>query len=328
MRRREFITLVGGATAAWPIAARAQQTAMPVVGYLEPGTPEGSTDTVAAFRKGLSEAGFDEGRNVTLEYRWGHNDPSRMPELTADLVRRRVAIIAALGSTAAALEAKAATTTVPIVFTGGADPVQIGLVASLHRPGGNVTGLTSMNAELMPKRLGLLQELLPKAARFAALADFANNPTTESSVTALRAAGSAMGRQIEVFYASSNREIDTAFARLVQERVDALLILPLAFFGNRRVQLVTLAVHHRVPAIYFQRAFVEAGGLMSYGTSLWDRDRQAGIYVGRILKGEKPADLPVLQPTKFEFVINRQTARLLNIDFPSTLLALADEVIE
>jgi putative tryptophan/tyrosine transport system substrate-binding protein len=185
-----------------------------------------------------------------------------------------------------------------------------------------------MNAELMPKRLGLLHELLPRAARFAALADFANNPTTESSVTALRAAGSTIGRQVEVFYASSNREIETAFARLVQERVDALLIVPLAFFGNRRVQLVTLAVHHRVPAIYFQRAFVEAGGLMSYGTSLSDRDRHAGIYVGRILKGEKPGDLPVVQPTKFELVINLQAARLLGIEVPASLLALADEVIE
>jgi putative ABC transport system substrate-binding protein len=249
-------------------------------------------------------------------------------ELAADLVRRRVAVIAALGSMVAALEAKAATTTVPIVFTGGADPVTIGLVESLHRPGGNVTGLTSMNAELMPKRLGLLHELLPRATRFAALADFPNNPTTESSVTALRAAGSAIGRQVEVFYASSNREIDTAFARLVQERVDALLILPLAFFGNRRVQLVTLAVHHRVPAIYFQRAFVETGGLMSYGTSLSDRDRQAGVYVGRILKGEKPGDLPVLQPAKFELVINLQASRLLGIEVPASLLALADEVIE
>ena len=327
MQRREFITLLGASAAAWPIAVRAQQAAMPVIGYLNPGSPEISPHLVAAFRKGLGEAGYVEGRNVAIEFRWSQNENDRLPELAADLVRRRVAVIAAPGSTPAALAAKAATTTIPIVFGGGAAPVQVGLVASLNRPGGNLTGVTSMSGEIGAKRLGLLHELLPRAARFAVLVN-PNNPIVETMTTDLQAATVAIGRQIDILTASTNREIDMAFATLVQKRADALLVTPDTFFINRRVQLVTLAARDRVPAIYWQREFAEAGGLMSYGPNFLDQYRQVGIYTGRVLKGEKPADLPVMQPTKFEFVINLQTAKLLGITVPPTLLALADEVIE
>jgi putative ABC transport system substrate-binding protein len=327
MRRREFITLLGGGAALWPLAARSQQPAMPVVGYLYVGSPEASPHLVAAFRKGLSEMGYVEGRNVATEYRFAHNDNARLPELAADLVRSRVAVIATPGGLPAALAAKAATTTIPIVFYTAIDPVQVGLVASLNRPGGNVTGFTSMNAELGGKRLGLLHELLPRSARFAVLVD-PNSPQTESIIKDLQAAAAGIGRQLEVLTAGTNREIDTAFANLVQKQADALLVTPSTLFNNRRVQLATLAAHYRLPAIYAWRESAEAGGLMSYGTNNADQFRQVGIYVSRILKGDKPADLPVQQPTRFEFVINLQTARTLGIDIPPILLAIADEVIE
>jgi putative tryptophan/tyrosine transport system substrate-binding protein len=333
MRRRGFITLLGGAAATWPLAGRAQQRAMPVIGYLDPRSPEPNAKRLEAFRKGLSETGFVEGRNVAIEFRWGHGDFARLPELVSDLVRRRVAVIAVPSSNAAVRTAKGATTTIPVIFSTDSDPVQAGLVASLNRPGGNVTGLTSMDGELVPKRLGLLQETLPVAARVAVLV-FRNNfsvtePVAENPLlVALQEAASRIGTQIETFYAGTDREIDTAFASLVQKRADALLVLPFVFFINRRVQLATLAAYHRVPAIYSHREIAEAGGLMSYGANQTDLLRQLGVYTGRVLKGAKPADLPVMQPTKFEFVINLQTARMLGLTVPPTLLAIADEVIE
>jgi putative ABC transport system substrate-binding protein len=323
--RREFITLLGGATA-WPLAARAQQPPMPVIGYLATDSPEAMTHRLAAFRKGLSETGYVEGHNVAIEFRWAQGY-DRLPEFAADLVRRRVAVIATPGSTPSALAAKAATTTIPIVFSTGIDPVKSGLAASLNRPGGNATGVTSMTGALGPKQLGLLQELLPGATRFAVLAN-ANNAITDSLIKDLQSAALATGRQIGVFNANSNRDIDTVFSSLVQKPVNALVVAPDPLFGNRHVQLVLAAMYHRVPAIYFSREFVEAGGLMSYGTSQIDIYRQAGIYVGRVLKGENPAELPIAQATKFEFVINLQTAKTLGLEVPANLLALADEVIE
>jgi putative tryptophan/tyrosine transport system substrate-binding protein len=327
MRRREFIALLGGAAAPWPITARAQQPRMPVVGFLHSLSPESVSNRVAAFRKGLSEAGYVEGRNVAIEYRWGQDDNARLPELAAELVRRGVTVIATPGSLPATLAAKAATTTIPIVFETASDPVQAGLVLSLNRPGGNVTGIASMNVELGAKRLGLLHELLPRAARFAVLVN-PNETHAEIVIRDTRAAAATIGRQIEAFFASTNREIDTAFASLVQKRCDAVLVSPHPIFTNRRAQLVTLAAHHRMPAIYSAREYAEIGGLMTYGTSLTEAYRQTGIYTGRVLKGEKPADLPVMQPTKFEFVINLQTAKLHGIEVPPGLLAIADEVIE
>ena len=326
MRRRDFITLLGGAAAAWPLAARAQQPAMPVIGYLDGGSPETSAQVVAAIRKGLSETGYVEGRNVAIEYRWAEANYDRLPALASDLALRQVAVIVAMG-TPSAFAAKAATSSIPVIFGGGVDPVQAGLVASLNQPGGNVTGVTSMNAEIEAKRLGLLYELLPRATRFAVLVN-PNNPLADVDIKDAQASAMATGRQIEIFTASTNREIDAAFASLAQMRADALLIGPDVFFTNRRVQLATLAVRHAVPAIYAFREFAEAGGLMSYGTSGTDRDRQVGVYTGRILKGEKPANLPVLRPTKFEFVINLQTARMLGLEIPPSLLGRADEVIE
>jgi putative tryptophan/tyrosine transport system substrate-binding protein len=327
MQRRAFVTLVGGAANAWPLAARAQQLAMPVVGYLGNASPEATAQLVAAFRRGLSETGFVEGQNVAIEFRWTHNDDNRLPELAADLVRRRVAVIVTPGSIAAALAAKAVTANIPIVFGAGADPVQTGLVASLNRPGGNVTGVSTMNNELMGKRLGLLHALLPGAALFAVLVN-ANNPASGAIVTDARAAAAAIGRQIEAFAVSTNRDIDATFASLARAGVEALLVAPDPLFVNRRVQLQSLAARYPVPVIYSLRENAEAGGLMSYGSSFTDLFRQTGIYVGRILKGEKPTDLPVMRATKFEFVINLQTARTLGIEVPPTLLALADEVIE
>jgi len=326
MRRRDFITLLGGA-AAWPLAARAQQAVMPVVGFVYPGVPELSTGIVAAFRKGLNEAGFIEGRNVTVEFRFAYNDNARLPELAADLAQRRVAVIATPGSTPSALAAKAATTTIPIVFGIGPDPVEIGLVASLNRPGGNITGVSSMNAELGAKRLGLLHELLPTAVRFAVLVN-PNNRNAEALTRDAQATASALSRQVEVLPASNTREIDAAFVSLLQKRADALLVSPDPLFDSRRVQLVTLATHHRLPTIYSFRENVEIGGLMSYGSSAAERDRQVGIYTGRILKGEKAAELPVIRAAKFEFVINLQTAKVLGLNVPQALLATADEVIE
>jgi putative ABC transport system substrate-binding protein len=328
MKRREFITLLGGTAAAWPLAAYAQQLAMPVVGYLDPGTPESSAHLVAAFRKGLGEAGYVEGRNVAIEFRWGNNDSdlARRRELAAELVRRRVSLVVA-GSNGTAAMVKAATATIPIVFRGGGDPVSDGLVASLNRPGGNVTGITNIGGELGAKRVGILHELVPGAARFAVLVQ-PDTPFANTTIMDIQAAGAAIGRQIEVLPARTSGEIDTAFARLVQMRTDALLVSNSALFDGRRVQLSTLASHNRMPTLYPAREHADAGGLMSYGADNADQLRQAGIYAGRILKGEKPADLPVMQPTKFEFVINLQTAKTLALTIPPTLLALADAVIE
>jgi len=327
VKRREFIILVGGA-AAWPLTARAQQPAMPVIGYLAAGVPETSAERVAAFRKGLGEAGYIEGRNVAIEFRWGRNDNDRLPELAADLVRRRVAVIATPGSLQTPRAAKAATATIPIVFSMGRDPVEAGLVASLNRPGGNVTGFTEMAAEIAPKRFGLVRELLPGAARFAMLL-YSGSSSVPSIVAELQAAASAIGGQFEVVQTGATlREIDATFAALAQKRVDALLVDPSVPFYDFRGELAALAARHALPAIYWDRVFAEAGGLMSYGSSVEDLFRQVGVYTGRILKGEKPADMPVQQPTKFEFVINRKTARTLGLDIPSTLLVLADEVIE
>jgi ABC-type uncharacterized transport system substrate-binding protein len=327
MRRREFITLLGGAAAAWPLAARAQQP-MPVIGFLHIASSDGSADRLRAFRQGLKEAGFAERENVAIEYRWAENQTDRLPELAAELVRRKVAVIATTGGPAVALAAKTATTTIPIVFTTAGDPVAQGLVANLNRPDANVTGVSFLVATLAAKQLGLLHELLPGAARIAVLVDPNNTLLTEAFIPDVRAAASAIRKQIDVLYASTGRDIDTVFESLAQKPVDALLVGPGAFFFNRRVQLVTLATRHAVPTIYGVREFVEAGGLMSYGTSLTDAYRQAGVYTGRILKGEKPADLPVMQSIKFEFVINLNTARAFGLSFPPGLLAIADEVIE
>lgn len=325
MKRREFITFVGFA-AVWPYAGRAQQP-MPVVGFLRPGSPELNAHLVAAFRKGLNEAGYVEGRNVAVEYRWAHDHDDRLPELAADLVRLRVAVIATPASTAAAAAAKSATAAIPIVFSGGGDPVQTGLVASLNRPGGNVTGVSSMQGELGAKRLGLLRELVPRAMRIAVLVN-PNSPFTEAFAADLRSAAPAIGRQIEVFTAGTNLDIDTAFAMLVGKRAEALLVAPDPLFAGRRVQLATLAARHSLPAIYPFREDAEAGGLMSYGASNTDQVRLTGLYTGRILNGEKPADMPILRATKFELVINLKAAKALGLDVPVHLQQIADEVIE
>jgi putative ABC transport system substrate-binding protein len=326
MRRREFITLLGGA-AAWPLTARGQQAAMPVIGYLYSGTPETSASWLAAFRKGLSESGFSEGRNVAIEYRWAHNDATRLPELAADLVRRRVAVIVTPGTAASVLAAKAATTTIPIVFRTGGDPTALGFVTSLNRPGGNVTGINAMSLEINAKRVGLLHELLPHAARFAVLLN-PNDPNADYYTKDLQAAASTVGWQIEFLGASNIREIDIAFANLAQKRPDALLVVPQGLLFNRRVQIITQLTRYTLPAVYPSREFAEIGGLMSYGPSSADEFRLTGVYTGRILKGEKPSDLPVLRASRFELVINVQTARIFNVEIPPTLLALADEVIE
>ena len=332
MKRRDFITFLGGAAAAWPLAVRAQQQQhpMPVVAFLKSTTPDDSAHLVRAFRQGLSEVGFVEGRNVTIEYRWAENQLDRLPELAAELVRRRVAVIATPADTPATLVTKAATATIPIVFEIGGDPVQAGLVASFNRPGGNVTGITSMNLELAGKQLGLLHELLPRASRFAVLVNPNNSIIAEATITDARAAAMSIGRQIEVLTASTNREIDMVFASLGPKQVDALLVNVNVdpFFNSRRVHLVTLATYHRLPTIFPYRECVEAGGLMSYGSNLPDLVRQVGVYSGRILKGERPADLPVLRAAKYELIINLQTAKTFGLVVPPTLLARADEVIE
>ena len=317
IRRRQFIAGLGSA-AAWPVVARAQQPAMPVIGFVHTGSADAGAGYVAALRKGLSETGFVEGRNVTIEYRFS-NTYDQLGELATELVRRRVAVIATSGLQAA-LAAKAATTTIPIVFRTGGDPVQYGLVASFNRPGGNITGINDIGEDLGAKRLGLLQDLMPAALRFAVLVD-PKSPTTQSAISDVRAGAAAIGRPIEVVTASTNNEIDAAFASLVQKRIDALSVLPQSLFANRRLQLITLATYHRLPAIYGGRMWVEIGGLMSYGTDGPDALRQAGIYTGRILKGEKSSDIPVLRPTKFEFVINMTTAKALGLTIPETLLA-------
>jgi putative ABC transport system substrate-binding protein len=327
MRRREFITLLGGAAVGWPLAARAQQ-AIPVIGFLNPTSPDAIADLLRAFRQGLKETGYLEGENVAIEHRWAENQIDRLPALVAELVRRQVAVIATIGGPPAALAAKAATTTIPIVFLVGEDPARLGLVASLARPGGNLTGVNFFNTELAAKRLELLRELLPTAKRVAVLVNPAEATNTESVVRDAEGAARAMGLQIQVLNASASREIDAAFATVVRERPDALFVGPGPFFTARRVQLVLLAAIHRVPAIYPGRQYVEAGALMSYGASLADSCRQVGVYTGRILKGSKPADLPVVQSSKFELVINHQTARSLGLAVPPTLLATADEVIE
>jgi putative ABC transport system substrate-binding protein len=325
--RRDFITLLGGAAATWPLAARAQQPAMPVIGFLHGTSPETNMDRLRGFHRGLKDTGYVEGENVTIVYRWAENRIDRLPELAADLVRRQVAVIAAVGGPAAVLAAKGATTTIPIVFNINEDPVRLGFVASLSRPGGNLTGINFLSGELVAKRLELLRELVRAVSRLAVLV----NPSTgnaETIVKDLETAARAIGAQTQVFNASSGREIDTAFAALVSERPDALFVGPDPFFLSRRVQLVNLASRHAMPATYSTRDFAEAGGLMSYGTNLTDIYRQAGVYTGRILKGAKPVDLPVLQATKFELVINAQTARMLGLTVPDKLVALADEVIE
>jgi putative ABC transport system substrate-binding protein len=324
MRRRDFIAGLAGA-AAWPLATRAQQQVMPVIGYLYLGSPEHTARQVAAFRLGLSETGYVEGRNVAIEYRWADGHFDRLPGLAADLVGRRVAVIVTPFSLSATPAAQAATTTIPIVFTTGLDPVQFGLVSSLNRPAGNVTGLTALNSDLGPKQLGFLRDLIPGAGRFAVLAE-SNSP--DSIITDLQAAASTLGRQIEPFYAGTIGDIDAAFGSLVQKQAEAVLVNASVLFFNHVAQLVTLAARHAVPAMYWTRDFTEAGGLMSYGSDVTDQLRQAGIYAGRILKGAKPADLPVLRAVKFEFVINLKTAKALGLTLPPTLLALADEVIE
>ena len=327
MKRRAFIMLLGGAAAAWPLAAQAQQTAMPVIGFLHPSSPEAAANSLTAFRRGLQESGYVEGNNVAIEYRWAENRIDRLPEMAADLVRHQVAVIVTPGSTAAPLAAKAATKTIPIVFSVGTDPVKLDLVDSLNRPGGNATGVSYFTQELGPKRLGLLRELIPGDADVIVLGN-PRNAATDLAVRDMQIAVSTIGQQITVLNASDSREIDTAFTTMVQKRAPALLIIADALFTSRRVQLVTLATRHAIPAIYTSREFAEVGGLMSYGANLRDISRQVGAYTGRILKGAKPVDLPVVQPTKFEFVINLQTARALRLEVPPTLLARADEVIE
>ena len=309
------------------MAARAQQPATPVVGFLNAGSPDASSRNVAGFRKGLNETGTVEGQNVTIEYHWLEGRTDRVPALVADLVRRHVAVVATLSS-AATLAAKAATATIPIVFAIGEDPVQLGLVASLGRPGGNVTGINFFNNELVAKRLALLHELVPKAVRVAVLLNPANGPSAESTLREVQEAAPTLGLQIQTLNATTIGDIDAAFATLTRERPDALFVAADGFFASRRVQFAALTAGDRLPAAYGNREFVAAGGLMSYGTDAADRYRQVGVYIGRILKGEKPTDLPVVQPTKFELVINLQTARALGIEVPSALLSIADEVVE
>jgi putative tryptophan/tyrosine transport system substrate-binding protein len=326
MRRRQFIRLVGGAAAAWPLAARSQQPALPVVAFIREGSADNNARYVDAFRKGLAEAGYNDGQNVTVEYHWleGQYD---LPALMADLVGRRVAVIATPGNVAT-IAAKAATATIPIVFGVGYDPVQLGLVASLARPGGNATGVNFFSNEVVAKRLRLLHDLVPKAVRIAVLVNPANASSAEAAVRDVQKAAPSLGLQFQILKASTIGEIDAAFATLESDRPDALFVAPDAFFVTRATQFVTLTARDRIPATYSLRSYVAAGGLMSYGADFTDSFRQVGDYTGKILKGAKAADLPVLQSTKFEFVINMQTARALGIEVPPGVLSIVDEVIE
>jgi ABC-type uncharacterized transport system substrate-binding protein len=325
--RRQFISALGVAVT-WPLAARAQQPAMPVVALIDAGSPDGSARHLAAFRKGLNETGYVEGQNVTVEYHWLESHYDRLPALLVDLVQRRVAVIATPASTPASRAAKAATATIPIVFGVGEDPVRLGLVASLARPGGNATGINFFATELAAKRLRLLHDLVPKAVRIAVLVNPANAGTAEPTLQEVHEAAPTIGLQIQILNATTIGEIDAAFAALASERPDALFVVPDILFLDRRVQLVTLTAVNKIPVVYGNRDYVAVGGLMSYGTDLADAVHQVGVYTGKILMGAKPADLPVLQSTKFEFVINLQTARALGIEVPSGLLSIADEVIE
>jgi putative ABC transport system substrate-binding protein len=325
MRRREFISLLGGAAASWPLAASAQQPAMPVIGFLNAQSPDTIADRLRSFRQGLKDTGYVEGENVAIEYRWAEGQFDRLPALAAELVRRQVAVIVANGPAAAF--AKAATTTIPIVFLVAEDPVRLGLVASLARPAGNATGINFFVGELVAKQLGLLRELVPRALRIAVLIN-PKNALSLSATADAESAAYAMGLQVRIFNASHSREVNDAFTTIARDRHEALLVGPDPYFVQRRTQLVTLAARHAIPTSYNVREFVEAGGLMSYGTNVVDAYRQVGVYAGRILKGTKPADLPVVQASKFELVINLATAMMLGLDVPATLLARADEVIE
>ena len=326
MRRREFIAGLGGAVA-WPLVARAQQPAMPVIGFLNPTSPESNADRLRGFRQGMGGAGYVEGENVIIDYRWAEGRNDRLPQLAAALVRRHVSVIAAF-TPAAAFAAKAATTTIPIVFGVNEDPVKLGLVANLARPDGNATGVNFFTAEVAAKRLDILHELLPGAARIAVLVNPANDTSTDSTLRDATEAARAIGLQIQILNAQTSDEINTAFEAIGHERPDALFVAGDAFFSSRRVQLVNLASRHGIPATFSQREFTDAGGLMSYGPNLTDAFRQIGLYVGQLLKSAKPADLPVLQSSTFELVINAETARMLHFTVPPSLLARADEVIE
>ncbi len=328
MKRREFITLLGGAAAAWPLAARAQQQAMPVIGYIGTGSRESDAFRLPSFHQGLKETGYVEGRNVTIEYRWAEGRNDRLPALAAELVRRQVAVIAVPASTPGALAAKAATTTIPIVFYIGLDPVELGLVASLHRPGGNVTGVTGWNVTVGPKRLELLHEVIPTATSIALLVNPTSPNLVDADLSEQQAAARALGLKLHVLHASTERDFDTIFASLAQLGVGGLVIGTDSFFNTRKEQLGALSVHHRVPTIHQYREFAAAGGLMSYGTDTSDLSHQVGVYAGRILKGEKAAEMPVQQATKVELIINLKTAKALGITFPLPLLGRADEVIE
>jgi len=327
VRRRDFIALFGGAAAAWPFAVLAQQSAMPTIGYLHSASPAPFAHLVAAFRQALNESGYAEGRNVTIEYRWANGQYDRLPELASDLVRRQVAVIVASGGSVSALAAKKASSTIPIVFSAGDDPVKIGLVESLSHPGGNVTGVNVVIGALDSKKLGLLRELVPNAT-FIAVLENPKLPAVQDRLSTVQAAARSVGQQIEVFYVSDEKDLDTTFSHVAQSGAKALVVGADAFFNSRRDQLVALAARYAIPAIYETREYVVAGGLMSYGTNLAEGYRQVGIYTARILRGDKPADLPVVQSSKFELVINMKTANALSLTVPNSMQLLADEVIE